>query len=623
MSSTAVSGFASSISEVLEGTEWWISNEGGVMSKDGWITGIRTDGQGHGEYLDGKTVITRLASGNFNKPDTFNRRAAMAKKTSLARRPVGVVVGNKHPGLQTLGVDMKDEKWAILEFFLITDLWIKVEMKEQNGNKEAIKHIMVKLERFDIPSTPTGDGASAFDQPIRLPTAGESCNDCEGLLVLRYKDCPAICGSPECDTTKESSDSNTIPTGDYDEKYVSTPAEVGQIPPNSIALLPKEPQPMSKEQVIDCFSNSTKSTDRINWEGWFCRICLRFNLRIYWNRLECRNCAAHYPYGMPNFRLDELVSPQWRNITTETALPGLVCKSHIVHTVDESHPRFVLHTFRLDDENMVVLGVPKETAIAGPDGFESLFGNLWSGVQDGSIPLRRCPAGSYKDSGQMTRFFATNYGEAYNAKMKTEDTSFAAAPEMIRTIKEILTTTVTEVLSNVPQFNEMLCIGNYPNMAMNWHQDGENGVGPVVASLSFGGEATMEFAMDPKHLVGRGGKGSGWKYDPILPGCIKEDEKQVLAAKRDAGNITQKEYEQQFRDLVGTIKAPSEKRSILKFPLPGTGALMIQVGATLNQRFYHRVEHKGIARLVTTCRSIVPPDDGDERPAKRAKTSDN
>lgn len=52
---------------------------------------------------------------------------------------------------RALGIDMKDKK---LEFLLITDAWIKFEMKEQIGNKEAIKHIVVKLERFDIPSTP-------------------------------------------------------------------------------------------------------------------------------------------------------------------------------------------------------------------------------------------------------------------------------------------------------------------------------------------------------------------------------------------------------------------------------------------------------------------------------------
>ncbi|KAK8867545.1 hypothetical protein PGQ11_006123 [Apiospora arundinis] len=65
--------------------------------------------------------------------------------------------------------------------------------------------------------------------------------------------------------------------------------------------------------------------------------------------------------------------------------------------------------------------------------------------------------------------------------------------------------------------------------------------------------------------------------------------------------------------------APTSYNSLRAAPV--SGALMIQVGATLNQRFYHRVEYRDIARLVTICRSIVPPGDGDERTAKRTKTS--
>ncbi|KAK7975419.1 Dihydrouridine synthase [Apiospora arundinis] len=79
-----------------------------------------------------------------------SKRDTKKSRTSLE----GLLAPLPSTKTRALGIDMKDKKWDILEFLLITDAWIKFEMKEQIGNKEAIKHIVVKLERFDIPSTP-------------------------------------------------------------------------------------------------------------------------------------------------------------------------------------------------------------------------------------------------------------------------------------------------------------------------------------------------------------------------------------------------------------------------------------------------------------------------------------
>ncbi|KAK8062439.1 hypothetical protein PG997_014536 [Apiospora hydei] len=231
-----------------------------------------------------------------------------------------------------------------------------------------------------------------------------------------------------------------------------------------------------------------------------------------------------------------------------------------------------------------------------------MFEELWVSVQDGAIPLERCPV-STKIPGQLTRFFATNYGEENLAKMTTSTTSFGEAPEVIRLVKDELTAVVREILGEEVNFNELLCIGNYPNMAMNWHKDREKGVGPVVASFSYGGTATMSFSMDRQHLVGRGRTNGAYLYDTIFPGCLGK-RKRSLRKKRDEGRITEEEYKESFRALVDKIKMPSTKNPILQFPLPGAATVMIQVDKSLNQWFEYTVEHNGIARLVTTCRSI-------------------
>ncbi|KAK8029916.1 hypothetical protein PG993_011207 [Apiospora rasikravindrae] len=580
-----VAAYASSLTEALEGTTWWVSNEGGVMSRDGHITGIRSDGDGYGDYLGENVVITRLSS---DQQSSFDRRVEMARQTNIARYPIGVVVRHDHLGLVAMGIDMTGERWAVMGFYLLTDFWVKW--------CDGIKYIMVKLEKISSPSTSDWI-PSDFDE------LAACCATCKEPLVSRYQGCPPICGTPRCATNATPSGDNSQPTGDYNKEWLDTRHNLF-IPPFSTSLLPNLPQFMNKQELVALHNVCTSRIERINWNGWFCVRCLRLNQRVYWNRLECRKCGNSVPYGMPDFGLEELVPPGWRDITIDSAIPGLKFNDHITHTVNDSHPGYVVHTFRLDDENSVIIGFPTELAVTYKEGSKSVFEKLWARVQEGTIPLQRCPVRA-KIPGQLTRFFATNYGEEYLAKMATDTTSFEEAPDVIRCIKNELTSVVWEILGGEdPKFNELLCIGNYPNMAMNWHKDGEKGVGPVVASFSYGGTAIMSFAMDRRHLVGRGRKNGAYLYETILPGCLKEEKKRSLMKKRDEGRITNEKYREKFRDVVDKITMPSANKPILQFPLPGTGTLMIQVGKSLNQRFEHKVEHNGIARLVTTCRTI-------------------
>ncbi|KAK8041556.1 hypothetical protein PG994_014563 [Apiospora phragmitis] len=471
-----VAAFANSITECLEGTEWWKSNEGGVMSDSGWVTGVRTDGQGYGDYLGDNIMVTRLADGN--KP-SFESRVEMARKTNILRQPVAVV------------------------------------------------------------------------------------------------DCPAVCGYTLCKTTEKPSSNNTQPTESYDADYLATHHGTRNVCPISYGLLPDSPKSLSEDDILSLYAthkDADKRIKQINWEGFTCPQCIRINQRVHWNRLECRKCGQYYPYGMADFTFAELVSPEWRDCTPEAAVPGLKFNDH---------PGWVVHKFQFDPENAVHLAKPKESAITCTGGTKAKFEKLWAGVQDGTIPIQRCHV-SAKILGQLTRFFAYNYGEEYLAKMKTETTSFDEAPEVIREVKDVLTSLVKEITGLEPDFNEALAMGNYPNMKMGWHSDGEKGVGPIVASASYGGNATMRFSMKNRYLVGRGGQGNGWELDTILPGCI-EDTKHAYQRGRDSGKYTTDKYQERFKALVNTISRPKTKKLILEMPLPGTGAIMIQGGRSLKK----------------------------------------
>ncbi|KAK8112787.1 hypothetical protein PG984_013313 [Apiospora sp. TS-2023a] len=605
--SPVVVGFANSITETLEGTSWWTNNEGGLATKDTFITGIRLYGDQEGiDYVREGLVVTRLASLESNTAETFRSRVKMARATALQRRPVGVVMRHDHPDLEEMGIDMEGEEFAILGQFLITDFWMMWK-----GN---VKFIMVKLEKFD-PLSPSKGNA------ISVPSQGD-CGTCKEALVARYKNLPAGCGYYRCSTTNTKSEHNSQPADGYDEVYLATREDLTQVPKSSLQLLPDPPRQLSKEDIAAQFEASETRSDRINWEGWFCERCKRFNQRVFWNRFECRKCGYIFPYGMPDYSFEELSSEKWRGLTEGSSVPGLWYAEHIkpfILDAEHSHPGYVTHKFELDGDNEVWLLLPKDFLIDLPGGSKDRFGKLWAGMQDGTIPVKRCPANAGKVPGQLTKFMAHNYGEPYNAKMETETTPLDDAPAVIRDVKDEMVSVISEIVGEVPVFNEMLAIANYPNMSMGWHKDGENGVGFIVASTSYGGQAIMSFAMDKAHMVGKVRK--VYLYDTILPGCLEEEKKRDLLKKKEDGVYDEEEYREKFRELVDNIEPPKDKETILKIPLPGTGAIMIQRGASLNKRFVHMVENDGIARMVFTCRSIEH--DEHQRPAKRAKTSED
>ncbi|KAK8062437.1 hypothetical protein PG997_014534 [Apiospora hydei] len=286
-----VAAFASSITEPMEGTTWWNGNEGGVIYAGGNIFGIRSDGQGHGDYLSDGIMITRLSTQNSNAANTHKDR----------------------------------------EF------------------RYRVKLAMDTCQR-------------------QLP---DKCETCQKRIIARYEGSPPVCGYPLCDKADIAQAAGT-----YNKQWLGARQSQSHVPPFTVSLLPGPPQPMSKEDIVACFNGRRNASLRVNWTGWTCPNCKRLNLRIYWNRYECRNCKSCYPYGMPNFSFEELVSPEWRCMLPEDVVPRLIYKDYISYYTSPRHRKWVLRVFRLDDENTVVVGIPRESAIRSPGGFKSLFDEL-------------------------------------------------------------------------------------------------------------------------------------------------------------------------------------------------------------------------------------------------------
>ena len=71
--------------------------------------------------------------------------------------------------------------------------------------------------------------------------------------------------------------------------------------------------------------------------------------------------------------------------------------------------------------------------------------------------------------------------------------TFAESPACVMHALDLIKARVAEVLSEQVDFNEILSVLYRDGQKMSWHDDGEPGLGNVVASLSLGSPAAMSW----------------------------------------------------------------------------------------------------------------------------------
>jgi hypothetical protein len=155
----------------------------------------------------------------------------------------------------------------------------------------------------------------------------------------------------------------------------------------------------------------------------------------------------------------------------------------------------------------------------------------------------------------------------------------------------------------------------YSKQKMNWHCDNESTIdGLIVASTSLGCSAHMSFGLKNTYSMGNKKKKIG-KYRDIIPRASKFEEKTALKQKTDNGDSSQEEFDAALETLMKGVKKPRVPKAIIKFTLPGTRCIMVQLGQSLNKLYMHKVVNKGAARLVMTARKLkgdAGTVDGDE-----------
>lgn len=157
------------------------------------------------------------------------------------------------------------------------------------------------------------------------------------------------------------------------------------------------------------------------------------------------------------------------------------------------------------------------------------------------------------------------------------------------------------------EFNEVLALGYMEDQRINYHDDGEYGLGPAIATLSLGATGAMRIRMKAKHYNGVS-KSMILTPDPPILGCQKYAERRAMQPVLDDLKFRDKNaYKIQAKAVpreLGLSDRPTSP-DVLNMTVRH-GDIVIMHGSDL-QRYYERsVDHKGKLRFALTCHYIDP-----------------
>ncbi|KAK3045121.1 hypothetical protein LTS18_014523, partial [Coniosporium uncinatum] len=163
------------------------------------------------------------------------------------------------------------------------------------------------------------------------------------------------------------------------------------------------------------------------------------------------------------------------------------------------------------------------------------------------------------------------------------------------------------------EFNEVLALGYFENQAINYHDDGEQGLGPTIATLSLGYPAKMSLRLKDKHYRGVSKSGE-YTDEPPIPGCQHYEARR--GAHTELDGLSSAERKTKKKELVDRLQLGKKHADVkdsqrkhapdaISFKLCH-GDIVVMHGEGVQKYYEHEVIPEGTLRFALTCRYIAP-----------------
>ncbi|CAN9414358.1 unnamed protein product [Alternaria alternata] len=261
--------------------------------------------------------------------------------------------------------------------------------------------------------------------------------------------------------------------------------------------------------------------------------------------------------------------------------------------------------------------VANKTVLEEDGGPDAMFEELQQ--TDIGLQRRSMPNGQLKGP-NYCRHFAVNYGMPYKFIAATASRPFDGVTRPITSTRSRLNWAAKLLLAEEngksmdevcqewqeKEFNEVLALGYFEEQKINYHDDGEFGLGPTIATLSLGAPGTMRIRMKARHYHGVSSVAGLYDDAAPIPGCQQYEARLALQPALDvlrrsdtkAWNARRKQIPKQLG-----LTHRGTARDVLTMQL-GHGDIVVMHGADVQKYYEHAVEHAGKLRFALTCRYI-------------------
>lgn len=592
------------------------------------------------DYLDGSVIITRAPGGmvrenkdskemGITEDQNENAVTKGLRNTMKMRTPVILVTKDNNQSMRS----KMPHQYCVLGLYKPTHIWYE-KQKSKTAKKEAKSCIRYRFERLDPYNEPAWflpEGTQEKYPPGELgQPVVQTCLACAKTFQQIYLR-GWICLNKVCENYwKFSTSSGKLTPVDedllkYDPRFLK---QKTTWPQEKSLLFPME---FNKINV----TKETRGVDlysRDAWNGLVCPNCHGCIMRKSFLGWHCETPNCNWKHELP-LNMPMLASaitgsgPQFPVTAGYTPCQDIVFSStiRVPKPVCANNFRMVRYDFPVEG-CYAVHNIANQTINEAPDGPNAMFEEL----QRVDIKLRRrkLDSDNRKDPKWM-RSQNVNYGFEY----KFGETGgggnekFAECEaKAIRDVRTRLNWSRVQIIARDQrkpvnefdevqktykplEFNECLILSYFEAQSIGFHDDGEDGVGPHVATLSLGDSGTMQFRMKKTRYYGRTKAGVyDWEYPPI-PGCIKYEERRKkhdgIVGKAPTTYKEQQAYYKKAAEELGLKEFRDNTPIVLELALRhGDEAFMM---GDLVQKYYdHSVSHQGRLRFALTCRYIDP-----------------
>ncbi|KXL45473.1 hypothetical protein M433DRAFT_28463, partial [Acidomyces richmondensis BFW] len=223
--------------------------------------------------------------------------------------------------------------------------------------------------------------------------------------------------------------------------------------------------------------------------------------------------------------------------------------------------------------------------------------------------------GSEIESGDFMTAFSVNYGMPYKFVSSVASLPFEEAPWPVTECRSRLNWAARTFLDDRTldaDFNEALILAYMEGQKMEYHDDGEEGLGPRIATLSLGGKAKMHVRMKMKHYTGCSKSGIFTPERPV-PGGIggKDMDKRRLAEWEKLQTLKEVDraaYQARLKEIpreLGLFEKRMKKADDLVTVSLSHGDIILMEGYDIQKYLEHKVVAKGYLRFALTCRTVL------------------